>query len=46
MKKEAVRIEAVVKSLQSLKTVTSEHYIGSSETLMIDIRKELEERLK
>jgi signal transduction histidine kinase len=46
MKKEAVRIEAVVKSLQSLKIVTSERYIGSSETLMIDIRKELEERLK
>ncbi len=46
MKKEAVRIEAVVKSLQSLKTVTSERYIGSSETLMIDIRKELEKRLK
>lgn len=46
MKKEAVRIEAVVKSLQSLKTVTSERYIGSSETLMIDIRKVLEERIE
>ena len=46
MKKEAVRIEAVVKSLQSLKTVTSERYIGNSETLMIDIRKELQERIE
>ena len=46
LKKEAVQIEAVVKSLQSLKTVTSERYIGSSETLMIDIRKELQERIE
>lgn len=46
MKQEAVRIEAVVKALQSLKTVTSERYIGSSETLMIDIRKELQERIE
>ncbi len=46
MKKEAVRIEAVVKSLQSLKTVTSERYIESSETLMIDIRKELQEKIE
>ena len=45
IKRESIRIEAVVKSLQSLKTVTSERYIGSSETLMIDIRKELQERI-
>ncbi len=43
---EAREIEAVVKSLQSLETVAVERYIGSRETMMIDIRKELQDALK
>ncbi len=46
IRNEARRIEAVVKTLRSLETVTTERYIGSSETLMIDIRNELREALK
>ena len=42
---ESIRIEAVVKALQSLESVTTERYTKSSETLMIDIRKELQERM-
>jgi hypothetical protein len=36
----------VIKSLQSLEAVATERYIKNSETMMIDIRKELQERLK
>ena len=43
---EARKIEGVVRTLQSLETVTAERYIGSSETMMIDIRKELHDALK
>jgi len=46
IKREAIRIEAVVKALQSLESVSTERYAKSSETLMIDIRKELQERLE
>lgn len=45
IKQESIRIEAVVKALQSLESVTTERYTKSSETLMIDIRKELQERM-
>ncbi len=43
---EARKIEAVVKTLQSLETVATERYIGSSETMMIDIRNEIRDALK
>ncbi len=43
---EAVKIEAVVKTLQSLETVATERYIESSETMMIDIRNEIRDALK
>jgi signal transduction histidine kinase len=46
IKQESIRIEAVVKALQSLESVTTERYTKSSETLMIDIRKELQESLE
>ncbi len=46
IKRESIRIEAVVKALQSLESVTTERYTKSSETLMIDIRKELQERME
>ncbi len=46
IKQESIRIEAVVKALQSLESVTTERYTKSSETLMIDIRKELQERME
>lgn len=46
IRKEGKRIEAVVKSLQALESVVWIRYIGGSETVMIDIGKELEERLK
>jgi signal transduction histidine kinase len=46
IKQESIRIEAVVKALQSLESVTTERYTKSSETLMIDIRKELQERIE
>jgi signal transduction histidine kinase len=46
IKKESIKIEAVVKALQSLESVTTERYTKSSETLMIDIRKELQERME
>lgn len=42
-RQESTRIEAVVKALQSLESVTTERYTMNSETLMIDIQKELEE---
>ncbi len=42
---EARRIEAVVKSLQSLETVATVRYVESCETLMIDIREELRKAL-
>ncbi|MBI5696499.1 MAG: hypothetical protein HZC51_12345 [Nitrospirae bacterium] len=46
IKDEAVCIEDVVKSLQSLETVAAEHYTGSGESMMIDIQKQLEQRIK
>lgn len=46
IKQESIRIEAVVKALQSLESVTTERYTKSSEILMIDIRKELQERME
>jgi len=46
IKQESIRIEAVVKALQSLEYVSTERYTKSSETLMIDIRKELQERIE
>ena len=46
IKQESIKIEAVVKALQSLESVTTERYTKSSETLMIDIRKELRERME
>lgn len=46
IRNEAVKIEAVVKSLQSLEAVSTERYTKSSETLMIDIRKELQEKIE
>jgi len=46
IKRESIRIEAVVKALQSLESVTTERYTKSSESLMIDIRKELQERME
>ena len=46
IKQESIRIEAVVKALQSLESVNAERYSRSSETLMIDIRKELQERIE
>jgi signal transduction histidine kinase len=46
IRQESIRIEAVVKALQSLEAVTTERYTKSSETLMIDIRKELQERIE
>jgi signal transduction histidine kinase len=46
IKKESENIEAVVRSLQSLETVETESYGGGSEVLMIDIKRQIEERLK
>lgn len=46
IKQESIKIEAVVKALQSLESVITERYTKSSETLMIDIRKELQERIE
>jgi len=46
IKQEARSIEDVVKSLQSLQDVQTERYTKGSETLIIDINKQLEERLK
>src|SRR3970040_703680 len=46
IKREAIRIEATVKALQSLESVSTARYTKSSETLMIDIRKELQERIE
>jgi signal transduction histidine kinase len=46
IKQEAIRIEAVVKALQSLESVTTERYTKSGETLMIDIRKEIQEKME
>jgi signal transduction histidine kinase len=46
IKQESIRIEAVVKALQSLESVSTERYTKSSETMMIDIRKELQERME
>jgi nitrogen-specific signal transduction histidine kinase len=46
IREEARRIEAVVESLKTLDTVATERYIKGSMTMMIDIRKELMERLK
>jgi len=46
IKEEADCIEAVVKSLQSLDFVVTEHYTKDSETMIIDIQKQLDERLK
>ncbi len=43
---EARRIEAVVRSLQSLETVATVRYVESCETMMIDIREELQKALK
>ena len=43
---EAIRIEAVVKSLQSVESVVSERYIRNGGATMIDINKELKDRLE
>ena len=46
IRQETTRIEAVVKALQSLDSVTRERYAGSGETQMIDIREELQEKME
>ena len=46
IKQESIRIEAVVKALQSLESVSTDRYTKTSETLMIDIRKELQEKME
>ena len=46
IREEARRIEAVVATLKTLDTVATERYIKGSITMMIDIRKELMERLE
>lgn len=46
IKQESIKIEAVVKALQSLESVSTERYTKSSEAMMIDIRKELRERME
>ena len=46
IRNQAVKIEAVVKSLHSLEAISTERYTESSETLMIDIRKELQAKLE
>lgn len=43
---EAGHIEDVVKSLQAIETVVSEHYTANGESMMIDIQRQLEERIK
>ncbi len=46
IREETWRIEAVVETLKTLDTVATERYIKGSMTMMIDIRKELMERLE
>lgn len=46
IEEESEKIEAVVKSLQSLKSIMTENYGTDSDTLMIDIKKQIEEHLK
>lgn len=46
IRQESARIEAVVKTLQSLESVTTERYTANSETLMIDITKELQNKIE
>jgi signal transduction histidine kinase len=46
IKEEAASIEAVVRSLESLETVETESYGKDNEVLMIDIKRQIEERLK
>ena len=43
---EAMRIEAVVSSLQSLESVKSDRFQGNSETAMVDIQEELREKME
>ena len=46
IREEAEYIEAVVKSLQSIESVVTEHYTKDSETMMLDIKEDLEKRLR
>lgn len=46
IREEARRIEAVVETLKTLDTVATERYVKDGMTMMIDIRKELMERLQ
>lgn len=46
IRRESIRIEAVVKALQSLESITTERYTKSSDFLMIDIQKELQEKIE
>ena len=45
IKHESDGIEAVVKSLQSIESVAAEHYTKDSETMIIDITRDLDRRL-
>lgn len=46
IKEESEKIEAVVKSLQSLEAILTENYGSDNKTLMIDIKKQVEDYLK
>ena len=46
IEEESEKIEAVVGSLQSLKSIMTENYGTDSDTLMIDIKRQIEEQLK
>lgn len=46
MRNEATRIEAVVKSLQSLESVKSDRFLKDGNAAMIDIQEELRKRLE
>ena len=46
MRNEAMRIEAVVKSLLSLESLKSDRFLKNGSAAMIDIREELRERLE
>jgi len=45
IREEAEYVEAVVKSLQSLEAIVTERYSKDSETMMLDIKSDLEKRL-
>lgn len=46
IRKEAEQIEAVVKSLQSLHEVVTEHYSRDSEAMVIDLTEELKKKME